>query len=75
VLISAAVAYDSAGNKATLKPSVSLAPGKTYTVSVRGGANGATDISGNPLPADYNWSFVTVRPSSPAGPSRGSPVL
>ncbi len=44
--------------------------------SVKGGSNGVTDLAGNELQADKNWSFTTAAPPPPPptdGP--GGPVL
>ncbi len=38
--------------------------GATYTVTVKGGAGGVTDLAGNPLAADSTWSF-TIEASPP----------
>ena len=45
---------------ATLQPSVILAPAVTYTATLKGGPSGVKDLSGNPLSADYSWSFTTA---------------
>ena len=38
--------------------------GATYKITVKGGAGGVTDLAGNPLAADSNWSF-SVEASPP----------
>jgi hypothetical protein len=53
------VTYDAATNKATITPQAALTYGATYTVTVKGGAGGVTDLAGNPLAADSSWSFST----------------
>lgn len=57
--VPATVAYDGASLKATLTPSASLALGKTFTATVKGGASGVKDLAGNPLAADRTWTFST----------------
>ncbi|AHY45358.1 conserved repeat domain [Rubrobacter radiotolerans] len=41
-------------------PKQKLVPGKSYTVKVRGGEGGITDVRGNPMSETKSWSF-TVR--------------
>ncbi len=36
-----------------------LAANTTYTVTVRGGPGGVTDVVGNPLAGDVSWTFTT----------------
>ncbi|MFZ4790785.1 MAG: DUF4082 domain-containing protein [Candidatus Competibacteraceae bacterium] len=55
--LAATVSY--AANTATLTPSSALAVNTTYTATVKGGPNGAKDLAGNPLAADWTWSFTT----------------
>ena len=72
VLVSASVTYDTATKTALLYPAGPLAPGATYTVRVKGGNGGVTDVTGDPLATDYAWSFTTGAPPD-TGP--GGPVL
>jgi glucose/arabinose dehydrogenase/endonuclease YncB( thermonuclease family) len=58
--VPAAVSYDGPSRTVTLDPSASLAAGTAYTATVKGGANGAKDVAGNPLAADKVWSFTTA---------------
>ena len=61
---------------ATLQPGTALAFSSTYTATVRGGSTGVKDLAGNPLVADFTWSFTTSAPPPPPpneGP--GGPVL
>ena len=44
----------------TLTPSVPLAANTTYTATVKSGASGVKDLSGNPLGTDRSWSFTTA---------------
>jgi N-acetylneuraminic acid mutarotase len=56
----ATVTYDVASHVATLRPGSKLQAGAAYTATVKGGAGGVKDISGNPADVDKIWSF-TVR--------------
>ena len=58
--VPATVGYNAGSFTATLTPSSALASSTTYTATVKGGASGAKDLGGNPLPADFTWSFTTV---------------
>ena len=46
------------GVSAVFQPTVALKPSTGYTVTVKGGAGGATDLAGNPLATDFviNWT-------------------
>ena len=59
-LVAASVGYDPGSNRATLAPSSPLAPDTTYTARLLGGSSGMSDLAGNPLAADFVWSFATV---------------
>jgi hypothetical protein len=75
-LVSAAVSYNAGSRTATLTPDAPLAYSTTYTARLRGGSTGIKDVAGNPLAADYVWSFTTSGPPPPPpneGP--GGPVL
>ncbi len=66
------------GATATLTPSGELPPSTSYTVTLKGGSAGITDLAGNPLSGDVGWSFTTragaaPRPDPAQGP--GGPVL
>ncbi len=66
------------GATVTLTPSGGLAPETVYTVTLRGGEDGITDLAGNRLATDDTWSFTTragaaPRPDPNQGP--GGPVL
>jgi hypothetical protein len=58
--VSAAVTYDSATNTAILNPDAALASTTSYTATVKGGASGVRDSSGNALSADQVWTFTTA---------------
>ncbi len=60
VLIAATVAYNAANFTMTLTPSAALTGSTVYTVTVKGGASGVTDVAGNVMGASYSWSFTTV---------------
>ena len=53
------MSYDATTNMATLTPQAALQYGATYTVTVKGGSGGVTDVAGNALAADVSWSFTT----------------
>ena len=66
-----------ATSTATLTPQSALTYGATYTVTVKGGAGGVTDLAGNPLAADSTGrsrprprrrrSSSSARPANPFG--------
>jgi WD40 repeat protein len=64
--VAAIAAYRSVDQTLLVQPVAALQTGTTYTVTVRGGAAGPTDLAGNPLAADTAWSFTTM-------PSPGCP--
>jgi hypothetical protein len=64
--VPATVSYLSAGNAATLKPIVPLKASTAYTATVRGGATGVKDVSGNALASDVTWSFTTAATATSA---------
>jgi hypothetical protein len=51
------VTYDAGTNTATFAPSKALVPGRKYNVSI---TTAATDVVGNPMQANYTWSFNTA---------------
>jgi hypothetical protein len=63
--IGAAVAYDAATRTATLTPSSVLAFGTAYTVTVRGGTGGISDLAGNLLASNSTFSFTTTSVNCP----------
>ncbi len=67
VPVEATVSYDPANNAVRLNPTHDLEFDTSYTVSIKGGANGVTDLAGNALAADETWSFT----SSTAPPDTG----
>jgi hypothetical protein len=62
--VPATVTYNTTTNVATLTPQAALQYGATYSVTVKGGAGGVTDLAGNALAADSTWSF-SVEASPP----------
>ncbi|MGD0088697.1 MAG: Ig-like domain-containing protein [Planctomycetota bacterium] len=47
------------GVTAVFIPKSNLASSTLYTVTVKGGAGGATDLAGNPLASNFVWSWTT----------------
>lgn len=56
--IAAQVVYSDTTRKATLNPKRDLKPGATYTATIKGGANGAADATGNAFAQDKAWTFT-----------------
>lgn len=54
------------GTTASFTPSVALAGSTVYTATI---TTGAKDLSGNPLAANYTWSFTTAVPSDVTPPT------
>lgn len=73
-VVPATVTYLSASNSAVLTPITVLAANAPYAATVRGGAGGVADTSGNTLAADFAWTFTTIG-SDPYGTGPGGPVL
>ena len=60
--VGASVSYDAQAKKATLNPSADLAPGATYTATVKAGSSGVKNATpGDPMVANKTWKF-TVSP-------------
>ena len=57
--------WDAASKTALLDPAANLAFATVYTVTVRGGAGGVTDVAGNAMAADVSWSFTTQPDPNP----------
>jgi hypothetical protein len=59
--VSVNVNYDSTTLTITLTPQQALAPGQTYTVTLKGfpASPHITDSTGIPLASDFTWSFTT----------------
>jgi len=60
--VAGSVSYDSVTYTATFTPSADLAYSTTYTATL---STAITDTAGNPLAAEYSWSFTTT--SAPPG--------
>jgi hypothetical protein len=54
-------------NEAMLTPFSPLTNSSTYTVTIKGGASGVKDLSGNGLSKDLTWSFATKPLPVPEG--------
>ncbi len=67
-VISTTVTYDSLKHSITLAPNSPLSTSSIYTVLLVGGAQGVTDLAGNPLATDTAASFLTPAQAA-AGPS------
>lgn len=75
-LVAATVTYSGAARTATLDPSANLQYSTLYTATLTGGISGISDVAGNPLAADYSWSFTTAAaPPPPPTEGPGGPVL
>ena len=59
-----AATVTASGSTATLQPTSPLAASTTYTATLKGGSGGITDTVGNPLAADYVWTFTTATPAT-----------
>jgi|GEM_PF-522117 len=73
-LVPATVSYNAGTRTATLTPSAVLAYATAYTATVKSGTNGAKDIAGNALAADYVWSFTSVADLVPPQVSSSTPA-
>jgi len=58
-IIPATVTYHEPSRKAHLTPLSGLTNSVVYTATIKGGSSGVKDLAGNPLAADYSWSFST----------------
>ncbi len=58
-LVPANISYDAGTRTATLTPATALNLNTPYTARLRGGPGGVSDLAGNPLAADFVWSFTT----------------
>ena len=54
------ISYAGNTGAATLTPTSMLVPGTAYTLTVRGGVGGITDMAGNALATNFISSFTTV---------------
>jgi hypothetical protein len=67
------VTYEAGAFRARLHPASPLAYSATYTATLTGGPDGVRATDGQPLAADYVWSFGTAAPPADEGP--GGPIL
>ena len=72
--VSATISYDPSTKKATLNPDVALDSQSAYTATLKGGAGGVEDSSGNPLADDEVWSFSTTLPCTISGTSQAETI-
>jgi len=56
--LAGAVSYNPTTTTATFDPDAGFAQGVSYTAILKGGTGGIADTAGNPLAADYAWSFT-----------------
>ena len=57
------------GVNAVFTPLSNLAPSTNYTVTVKGGVGGVTDLAGNPMVSDYVWSWTTAAAPDTTAPT------
>jgi len=69
--VSGSVSYNSSTHAATFTPGANLANSTTYTATL---STAITDAAGNPLAAEYSWSFTTVSAVIP-GDANGDGVV
>jgi hypothetical protein len=75
-LVTATVTYNSETRMATLNPTGALPNSATFEATVKGGANGVKDLSGNAMSGNYIWSFSTAAPPPPPpDQGAGGPIL
>ncbi len=75
-LVPATVTYNPSNRRATLDPDAPLQSSTAYTATIKGGAGGVADASGNVLANDSSWGFTAAAPPPPPpdeGP--GGPIL
>jgi N-acetylneuraminic acid mutarotase/glucose/arabinose dehydrogenase len=73
--VAATISYNSSTNTAILDPSADLVASTGYVATIKGGTGGVKDLTGNPLAADYTWSFTTGTPDTTSPTVTGvSPV-
>ena len=77
--VAGTISLSSDNKNATFTPTSSLSTSPTYKGTIKGGANGVKDIAGNPLAADYLWSFsmrasITITSLNTTTPKWGSAI-
>jgi hypothetical protein len=65
--IPATISYTAGSTTVNLIPSSALASETLYTVTLKGGSGGLTDVAGNALATDYSWTFTTETPPVSTG--------
>ena len=73
-VVAGVVAYDTQTHIATFNPDANLTgtPATNYTATIKGGANGGMDLTGNTLAADKVTTFTTDSSSCALAPSLGA---
>jgi len=66
VAVTGVVTYVAAGSVATFKPTANLAASTLYTATI---TTGAMDLAGNPLAANYTWTFTTAAATNTSKPT------
>jgi N-acetylneuraminic acid mutarotase len=64
--VAGTVSYNPAANTATFDPTASFDQGRSYTATLKGGTANIADLTGNPLAADYVWTFTAADITPPA---------
>jgi hypothetical protein len=69
-VVAASVVLDATGRIATFTPAAPLTAGQAYTVTIKGGPNGAADLAipPNTLANDVTWTFTAVDCTAVAPP-------
>ncbi len=67
--VSASVTYDVVTRVARLQPTSALKYNSAYTATIKGGTTGVSDLAGNKLAADIQWSFNTEPAAQAASPT------
>jgi len=75
--IPVSISFAAGNTKILFSPSSSLSAQTEYTITLKGGASGIKDLSGNALAADYVWSFTTGETVNNIDPNQGpgGPIL
>ena len=66
-VVTGTVTYNNTTRVVTMDPASSLAAGTQYRATILGGDAGVKDASGNPMTANYTWTFTTA--SAPSAPT------
>jgi len=69
--VSGLVAYAAIGNTLTFTPTANFAPSTPYTATI---TTAATDLTGNPLAANYVWTFTTGTTTATTAPELVSTI-